>query len=56
MKNLLTRVAKMLTMMGLTQGMSEIQPEMTLPTVLVIPIMEIRNEASSGPRPRLSPI
>ena len=47
------RVAIIVTTRGLTEGMSVTQPEITLPTVLVIPTMEIRKEAFSGENPKL---
>lgn len=36
---------------GLTQGRSAMSPDRTLPTVLVMPMREIRNVAKSGSTP-----
>ena len=44
-------VPTMVTTMGLMQGISVIQPESTLPTVLVIPTTEIKKEAFSAENP-----
>ena len=40
-------IAELVTTSELTQEKSEIQPEMTLPRVLEIPMTETRNAASS---------
>ena len=54
--SVLMKVATRLTISGLTPGISVNHPNITLPIVFVIPIMEMRKEDCSGDSPLLSPI